>query len=56
MSIRLAMKVGLSISCRWNGMFVFTPRILNSESARRIRRIAWPRVSPQQISLAMSES
>ena len=51
-----ATNAGSSMARRWKGMVVGTPSIWNSSRARSIRRRAWSRSSPQQISLASSES
>ena len=47
---------GSSSTALWNGMTVGMPSTSNSESARRDRSIAWVRLLPVTISLAMRES
>ena len=50
------MKSGSSSSACRNGMFVATPRMRNSATARRARVTASSKVRPRQVSLASIES
>ncbi|MNX81321.1 hypothetical protein D3C86_1130050 [compost metagenome] len=49
-------KSGCAITARWNGSTVARPSMRNSLSARRARAMAWARVAPVTMSLAISES
>jgi len=53
---RPARKSGSEITASRNGMFVDTPRIRNSVSARYARRAALGRSRPRQVSLVSIES
>ena len=53
---RPARKSGSSSTAARNGMFVATPRMRNSATARRARRTALAKVWPLQVSLTSIES
>ena len=56
LKVSALVKSACAITARWNGSTVGTPSTVNSASARRARAMAWARVAPVTMSLAISES